>query len=96
MLFRSIERSFQTLKGALGLRPVRFWLEENVTVHLFICHLAYALMTTFRFQIEKSRGERGFSELGDIIPKEHIRVPFGILSVFVNIFKTILLPFIGE
>jgi len=65
-----IERSFQTLKGALGLRPVRFWLEENVTVHLFICYLAYALMTTFRFQIEKARGEPGFSKLDDITTEE--------------------------
>lgn len=65
-----IERSFHSLKGALGLRPIRFWLEENVTVHLFICYLAYVLMTTFRFQIKKASKRKGFKALKDLTAEE--------------------------
>jgi transposase len=58
-----IEKSFQSLKGVLSLRPIRMWLEENIEVHVFICYLAYTLLTTFRFFLEKSREKPGFQEL---------------------------------
>lgn len=58
-----IEKSFQSLKGVLSLRPIRMWLEENIEVHVFICYLEYTLLTTFRFFLEKSRKKAGFQEL---------------------------------
>lgn len=50
-----IEKSFHTLKGVLGIRPVRMWLEENVKAHILLCYLAYTIQTTFRYLLYKNR-----------------------------------------
>lgn len=52
-----IEKSFQSLKGVLSIRPVRMWLEENVKAHILICYLAYTLQTTFRYILYKNRAQ---------------------------------------
>jgi transposase len=39
-----VERLFQTLKGMnIKVRPIRHWLEQRVSAHIFICMLAYYL-----------------------------------------------------
>jgi transposase len=58
-----IEKSFHTLKGVLSLRPIRMWLEENVKAHVMICYLAYALLTTLRFLLQKNGKKQGISDL---------------------------------
>jgi len=47
-----IEKSFQSLKSVLALRPVRHWLDGRVKAHVLICFLAYTLLTTFRFKLK--------------------------------------------
>lgn len=49
-----IEKSFQTLKGVLSIRPIRMWLDENIRAHVMICYLAYTLLTTLRFLLKKN------------------------------------------
>ena len=36
-----VEKAFRTLKGVIRLRPIRHWLYNRVTAHVFICYLAY-------------------------------------------------------
>lgn len=48
-----IEKLFQSLKGVLSLSPTRMWLEESTGSHLFICYLAYTLLTIFHFLLNK-------------------------------------------
>jgi transposase len=46
-----IERAFKTLKGVIGLRPIRHWLENRVTAHVFICYLSYLLLSILSMKI---------------------------------------------
>lgn len=48
-----IEKSFRSLKTVLGLRPIRHWLDEKITGHLFICYLSLVLLTTFRLLLDQ-------------------------------------------
>jgi len=59
----TIEKSFQSLKGVLGLRPVRFWLQDKVNAPILICYLSYTLLTTFKFFLYKNKGKEYFSNL---------------------------------
>jgi transposase len=52
-----IEKSFQCLKGPLGLRPIRSWLQHSVESHIFICYLSYALLTTFSYLLRKNEAK---------------------------------------
>jgi transposase len=48
-----IERCFKLEKSILNLRPIRFWLDSKIKVHVLICHLALSLLTTCRNRLEK-------------------------------------------
>jgi Transposase DDE domain len=48
-----IERCFKLEKSVLNLRPIRFWLDSKIKVHVLICHLALSLLTTCRIRLEK-------------------------------------------
>lgn len=48
-----IERCFKLEKSILNLRPIRFWLDSKIKVHVLICHLALSLLTTCRIRLEK-------------------------------------------
>ncbi|MHB1765552.1 MAG: IS1634 family transposase [Gammaproteobacteria bacterium] len=45
------EKSFQTLKGVVRLRPVRHWLYNRVTAHVFICYLACLLLSLLKIKV---------------------------------------------
>jgi transposase len=47
-----IERCFKLEKSILNLRPIRFWLDSKIKVHVLICHLALSLLTTCRIRLE--------------------------------------------
>ena len=40
-----VEKAFQSLKGIVKVQPVRHWLYNRVIVHVFICYLAYLLLS---------------------------------------------------
>lgn len=48
-----VERAFRKLKGVLHLRPVRHWLYNRVTAHVFICYLAYLLLSLLQYKLKK-------------------------------------------
>jgi transposase len=48
-----VEKAFQTLKGIAKLRPIRMWLYDRVTAHVFICYLAYLLLSLLQYRLRK-------------------------------------------
>jgi len=48
-----IEKAFRSLKGILQLRPVRHWLAERVRAHVFLCYLAYLLLSPLRYHLHR-------------------------------------------
>lgn len=48
-----IEKAFRTMKGIAGLQPIRVWLYDRVTAHVFICYLAYLLLSLLQHRLRK-------------------------------------------
>lgn len=48
-----IEKAFQNLKGVIALRPIRHWLYDRVEGHIFICYLAYLLLSLLKYRLKK-------------------------------------------
>lgn len=48
-----VEKAFQSLKGVVQLRPIRHWLYDRVVMHIFICYLAYLLLSLLKFRLIK-------------------------------------------
>ena len=61
-----IERCFKLEKSILNLRPIRFWLDSKIKVHVLICHLALSLLTTCRIRL-KNHGIT--DDIGEIFKK---------------------------
>lgn len=47
-----VEKAFRSLKSILGLKPIRHWLEERVTAHVFICYLSYLLFSLLEYKLK--------------------------------------------
>jgi transposase len=43
-----IEKAFRSLKGVVKLQPIRHWLYQRVVAHIFICYLAYLLLSLLK------------------------------------------------
>jgi transposase len=48
-----VEKAFHSLKGIANLRPVRHWLYNRVLAHVFICYLAYLLLSLLKYRLKK-------------------------------------------
>lgn len=48
-----VEKAFQSLKGIIRVRPIRHWLYNRVTSHVFICYLSYLLLSLLRLKTKK-------------------------------------------
>jgi len=48
-----VEKAFRTLKGIANLRPIRHWLYNRVTAHVFICYLSYLLLSLLQYHMKK-------------------------------------------
>jgi len=61
-----VEKAFHSLKGITQLRPVRHWLAEHVHAHVFICYLAYLLLSLLRYRLRRTEftAESALLELG--------------------------------
>lgn len=46
-----VEKAFHSIKGVIKLRPIRHWLEQRVTAHVFICYLAYLLLSLLKYRL---------------------------------------------
>ena len=49
-----VEKAFRTLKGITRFQPVRMWLYDRVTAHVFICYLAYLLLSLLQYRLRKT------------------------------------------
>jgi len=43
-----IEKAFRSIKGVVGLQPIRHWLARRVIGHVFICYLSYLLLSLLK------------------------------------------------
>lgn len=48
-----VEKAFRSMKGVINLRPVRHWLCNRVIAHVFICYLAYLLLSILKMKLNK-------------------------------------------
>jgi transposase len=48
-----VEKSFRCLKGLIEMDKVRFWLANRVKGHIFVCYLAYLLMSVLEYKLRK-------------------------------------------
>ncbi len=48
-----VEKAFQNMKGIINLRPIRHWLYNRVIAHVFMCYLAYLLLSILKIKLEK-------------------------------------------
>ena len=69
-----IEKAFRTLKGITRLHPVRHWLYQRTTAHVFICYLAYLLLALLQYRVRKLglSPQRALAEL-DSMYKVYLR-----------------------
>ena len=61
-----VEKAFRSLKGITQLRPIRSWLAGHVHAHVFICYLAYLLLSLLQYRLRKTNftAESALLELG--------------------------------
>jgi transposase len=61
-----VEKAFRSLKGITQLRPIRHWLAERVHAHVFLCYLAYLLLSLLQYRLRRTdfTAESALSELG--------------------------------
>ncbi|GAG01732.1 unnamed protein product, partial [marine sediment metagenome] len=48
-----VEKAFQSLKGVINLQPIRHWLYNRVIAHVFVCYLAYLLLSLLKVKLIK-------------------------------------------
>jgi len=52
-----IEKAFRSLQGTIQLRPIRHWLYNRVIAHIFICYLAYLLLSLLKYKLKSAKLE---------------------------------------
>ena len=69
-----VEKAFRTLKGITRLHPVRHWLYNRTTAHVFVCYLAYLLLALLKYRLRKLglAPQRALAEL-DSMYKVYLR-----------------------
>jgi transposase len=48
-----VEKSFRCLKGLIEMDKVRFWLANRVRGHIFVCYLAYLLLSVLEYKLRR-------------------------------------------
>src|SRR5207247_11249203 len=63
---RVAEKAFRSLRGITPRRPIRHWLAERVHAHVFLCYLAYLLLSLLQYRLRKTdfTAESALLELG--------------------------------
>lgn len=49
-----VEKAFQSLKGVIKIQPIRHWLYNRVIAHVFVCYLAYLLLSLLKVKLHKT------------------------------------------
>jgi len=91
-----IEKVFRTLKTHEEIEPVRHRLEHRVRAYMFICVLAYRLLSALQFKFEEAKGkecpwEQTFDLLQELGRVERTEVGFGneVKTWYLNVTKSI-------
>lgn len=73
-----VEKAFRSLKGLTHLRPIRSWLADHVQAHVFICYLAYLLLSLLQYRLRNTdyTAESALLELGTLY-RVYLRDPKG-------------------
>lgn len=50
-----VEKAFQSLKGVIKIQPIRHWLYNRVIAHVFICYLAYLLLSLLKYKLKNKQ-----------------------------------------
>ena len=92
-----IEKVFRTLKTTERIEPVRHRLDPRVRAYIFVCVLAYRLLSVLHFKIEKTKGkenpwEKSFDLLNNLSRVERTEVGFGkeVKIWYLNVTKEII------
>jgi transposase len=48
-----VEKSFRCMKSLLEMDKVRFWLANRVKGHIFVCYLAYLLLSVLEYKLRR-------------------------------------------
>jgi transposase len=69
-----VEKAFRNIKGITRLQPVRHWLYNRVIAHVFICYLAYLLLSILHYRLKRIgiSAEEALTEL-DSMYKVYLR-----------------------
>ncbi len=58
-----VEKAFDIIKNLIKVRPIRHWNEDRVRGHIFLCILAYLVVSVAKYVIKKANIEIRFKEL---------------------------------
>ena len=77
-----VEKALRTLKDVIHLLPLRHWLHPRVLGHVFICFLAYLLLSLLRFHLRPLHlaPEEALREL-ETRCKVYLRAPSGTFKI---------------
>lgn len=91
-----IEKVFRVLKTQEEVEPVRHRLEHRVRAYLFVCMLAYRLISALLWELKEASGKEDSWESADMLLQglgrvERVEVKFGneIRTWYLNVTKTI-------
>jgi transposase len=91
-----IEKVFRVLKTQEEVEPVRHRLEHRVRAYLFVCMLAYRLLSTLQWKLKEASGREDSWERADTLLQalarvERVEVTFGneIKTLYLNVTKAI-------
>jgi len=58
-----VEKAFDVLKNLIKIRPIRHWNEERVKGHIFLCILAYLVISVAKYVVKKAKIDRGIEKI---------------------------------
>jgi len=91
-----IEKVFRVLKTQEEVEPVRHRLEHRVRAYLFVCMLAYRLLSVLQWKLKEASGKEDSWESADTLLQalgrvERVELTFGneIKTLYLNVTKAI-------
>ena len=91
-----IEKVFRVLKTQEEVEPVRHRLEHRVRAYLFVCMLAYRLLSVLQWRLKEASGKEDSWESADTLLQalarvERVELAFGneIKTLYLNVTKAI-------
>ncbi len=58
-----VEKAFDIIKNLIKVRPIRHWNPDRVRGHIFLCILAYLVVSVAKYVVKKANIETGFKKI---------------------------------